>query len=105
MTDNACAVPEICEYKFNQILTKLDKMEADREIVRAQQARLDALCGQSAMHAVTLYGAAHDAGLVAEMREAREDRARRNRIWATVLSIIGANIALLWKLLLGKDGG
>jgi len=100
-----CPKHGVLEFKVDQTYAKIEAIERDTKAILAGLIDLQNQKLQLKAHAIAIFGADQQGGLVAKLRGLEEDRALRNKIWAAILAFIGANLAWLWALIKGKNGG
>jgi hypothetical protein len=100
-----CPKHGVLEFKVDQTYTKIEGIERDTKAILAGLIDLQNQKIQLQAHAITIFGADQQGGIVADVRGLKEDRALRNKIWAGILAFIAANLAWLWALISGKNGG
>lgn len=83
-------------FKQDQMLIKLTSVETDVSAIRGMLAELQSNKIQLRTHDTALFGADFQGGVLADVRQLKDDKAFRTKVWIGLIGFITANFGLLW---------
>ena len=98
MNGEVCPHHGVLQFKVEQTFTKIEAIERKTDAILAAVALIETHNSQIADHSRTLFDPDRDAGIVAEVRQLKEDKVFRTKAWAAILTFITGNLALLYAL-------